>query len=125
MLNATSSSNFLEFSALCQSPVEGPFDSNSLQWFSSDAIETPTSTCNAIIPFDRVEVFIAGEDERGTCIFSKSRKVTKEDGSLIRVEKYSYLQSQDYHCEFGPNDHSVGTAACEELQAKWKGKGML
>jgi len=125
MLNATSSRNFRELSALSQSPVGGPFNSNSLHWFSSDAIETPTSTCNAIIPFDRVEDFIAGENERGTCIFSKSRKVTKEDGSLKRVEKYSYLQSQDYHCEFGPNGHSVGTAAYEELQAKRKGKGML
>jgi len=67
----------------CQSPPPGSFDISGLEWASSsNEAETETPLLDAIISYDRVDDYLAGEKAREACLMSISKTKTNDHLNL-------------------------------------------
>jgi len=108
----------------CQSPPPGSFDISSLGWASSSSgAETENTLLDAIISYDRVDDFLAGENAREACLLSISK--TKTNDHLEEPKLLSFKRSVDYHCEFGPEDFRLYTEEYNTHVAAKAGEGIV
>ena len=66
---------------------------------------------DAIIPLERIDDLLKGEEKIGICEFNTKRTKSNPPGSLQSPKEFSFLSSKDYHCQFGPEDLREGSEA--------------
>ena len=95
-----------------QTPPLGLFCLSNLRWEAYKAGNVAEgSIVDAIIPHNRIDDLIKGEEKAGICGFTTIRTKTNSLGSLTCPKQSSYLSSREYNCQFGPEDLREGSEA--------------
>ena len=109
-----------------QTPKVGAFSSDDLEWAQVAVRNAPDKPVfEALIPLKRVEDFIAGEQLRGPSRFCKKGLKKNPPGSLAHPHLLSFLHSQDYRCQYGPEDHRVAEPIISDPSRPTRGKGKV
>ena len=107
-----------------QDPPAGPFSASDVEWELYVAKNQPGKPVfQALVPIHRTEDFISGEKLRGPSNFCKQDWKENASGALTQPQLYSFRRSQDYTCEYGPEDHRKGAVEVSSCKPK-SGKGM-
>ena len=109
-----------------QGPPAGPFSASDVEWEQYVAKNQPGKPVfQAFVPIHRTEDFITGERLRGPSKFCKNDLKENAAGTLAQPQLYSFRRSQDYICEYGPEDYRKANRAVEVSSCKPKsGKGI-
>ena len=82
--------------ARLQIPPPGPFDRTDISWEEkiNQGRGKSRSTCTAIIPWDRLEDFVDGEQSMRDfpCTFNEVHKLGHKEGNAENAKKSSFLQ---------------------------------
>ncbi|KAL5709574.1 hypothetical protein ACHQM5_020249 [Ranunculus cassubicifolius] len=91
-----------------QDPSEEDFSSSDLEWTKYGTDEHHDDV--ALIPYDRVDAFIAGESSRTECPtrFHLEKRRERDQGCLKSYKNDDYLESRVYWCSFGPENYGEG-----------------
>jgi len=91
---------------LVQIPELGPIHIDDLKWHSIGNKVGPEGKKEAVLFFDRAKDFIDGQNLSGVCNFTKGTSIKSKVLAQPRIN--SYLISQLYECEYGPEDFTNG-----------------
>lgn len=107
-------------------PPAGIFTLSNLQWeaFTSGNV-AENSTVDAIIPLDRLDDLIRGEEKAGICGLIITRTRDNPPESLSRPKQVSFLSSREYHCQFGPEDLREGSEAYKAFVENHEGRLLM
>ncbi|KAI0502515.1 hypothetical protein KFK09_017468 [Dendrobium nobile] len=92
-----------------QDPPDEEFSAADLTWTKFGTTEHHIVDV-ALIPYDRVEVFISGESSNVECPtrFHIARSRKREVDGLKNYKSDEYLQHRLYWCSFGPENYGAG-----------------
>ncbi|PKU88117.1 uncharacterized protein LOC110094652 [Dendrobium catenatum] len=92
-----------------QDPPDEEFSAADLTWTKFGTTEHHIVDV-ALIPYDRVEVFISGESSNAECPtrFHIARSRKREVDGLKNYKSDEYLQHRLYWCSFGPENYGAG-----------------